>query len=167
MDDINNRISEQEQRVRNKYINRNGKFFDSLTPTENPFENYDLDGIRGEVSFKLELKERGEKYDIHQYSGSTIIEMTKVDFFKTIIEEDPEAQCLYVSYYSGGEDFISFNITNRLLAGDDILQPHILMCQKSEFGSRVKVPKMVVDLGFSNKYGDKMVINNNIVKIIQ
>lgn len=51
------------------------------------------------------------KYDIHQYSASTLIEKTKVDHFQKLQEENPGAIIYYIVMCQEG--WIVFNITNR------------------------------------------------------
>jgi len=107
-------IEQQENAVREKFITMFNSNFKSIIPVEYLFSHYDLDCITNNNIHKyIELKERGEAYNLTEYYYRAIIEEEKIEFFKKVWQNSPEIQCLYFNFFYDG--FICYNITNRII----------------------------------------------------
>ena len=157
------RINKQERKIRNRYIGQNLFNYTSICREPIKTGKCDLSAIKDNRDVFIELKERSEAYPMHQYSGSTMIEKKMVDVFMWMNVDFPLSTCLFVNYYGDSDvNYIEYNITNRLK--DHINYP--LLVQHSNLDSSTyrsdsyQKNKAVVFLKFEEKYGDKLILNN-------
>jgi hypothetical protein len=155
-------FQEQEEKIRNRFIKDFNRLFICIKPTEDTYSNYDLDSTgHTKMVYKWELKERSEKYSIHQYSGRTWIEKTKLDFFKKCINENPNVHCRYFIYFPDG--WISYDISGRFkVSSSEVL--HVFMTNglpSTTMGNEsYKRQKMVGQLAANIlEYEDKIHVN--------
>ena len=161
------KISEQEQKVRDYWEKTNLFFYDTIIEVENIYCSHDLFCSKEQIDTYIELKERTDKYNINSYSGSTFIEMIKVNHFKEIVNDNDESQCLYIVYFgdcSNGNS-ISFNIRNRIKDANYSFHPFKKMLPDSTYitGRTNWVMKLVAELKYESKYDDKMYLKNKLI----
>ena len=151
---------EQEQKIRNQFIQTFKKWFFAVKETTDPYCQYDLDATGNTYTkYKFELKERGDKYSIHDYSGKTWIEKTKIDYFKEVLEKNPEIQIRYFVYFKEG--YISFDINNRFkVFSSEVLHSFRTMgIPSTTLGDTYKIQKHMCSLAANIiEYADKIVV---------
>lgn len=83
------------------------------------------------ITYEVEIKKRN--YNIDVLSASTMIEATKLNYFRQLHKEEPNKCLIYFNYYNDG--WIAFDITNRLnygvnldRKGQKLLPNHTSIC---------------------------------------
>jgi len=152
-------FEEQEQKVRTRFIQRFKKWFLAVKETD-LYCQYDLD-VTGNTytKYKFEIKERGEKYSIHEYSGKTWIEKSKIEYFKKVLEEDPSIEIRYFVYFPDG--YISFDINSRfkVLSSEVFYSFRTMGIPSTTLGESYKVQKHMCSLAANKiEYADKIVV---------
>lgn len=65
------------------------------------------------ITYEVEIKKRN--YNIDVLSASTMIEATKLNYFRQLHKNNPEICLIYFNYYNDG--YIAFDMSNRLNYG--------------------------------------------------
>jgi hypothetical protein len=147
----------QEQQSRQKFIQLLGKWFYKIKPSEDPYSHYDLDATGNSFTvYKIELKERSDKYSLREYSGRTWIEDTKLNYFKSCFKHNPNIRCLYFVFFKDG--YISYDITGRLQAGtSEVLYTFMVTLPSQTLGTCYGRQKWVGQLAANPiEYQDKI-----------
>lgn len=150
-----------EEKSRQRFVDELGKYFKKIIPTENRYDKYDLDATgQTNTRFKIEIKERGDKYSVYTHSGSTFMEDVKRDYFKECIKYDKDIVCIYFIFFKDG--WISFNINERFKAGtSEILYSFGFNMPNINRTTYSIVEKKVCELRYNNEYKDRMKVYEN------
>lgn len=121
-----------------------------------------------DCTYANEIKVRKDASTDH--NSSTIIEDSKVQYFKEIMKHDKKRTCLYTVFFTDDGVVITYNITARIREAEVAsnrwkFASYYKKCQNNNTGNSYTIPKAVHDLTYTPAYGDRKnkyeIIENN------
>ena len=151
---------------RKMFINHFNKYIKYVELTEE-FCQHDIN-ITGNTGIRsyVEIKTCGKQKLIEDYSGSTIINQSKLNHFRQVLADQPARQCLFARYYTDG--IILFDISSRIRLNEQLDKRSIHVGVNTVYdNNQTKKDVDIAYLSCNKKFNDKIYRyvnkNNNII----